>query len=353
MEIKEEIIGYLEKLPAYKLSSNKIQNVVRCPFCGDSFDPEHVHFSIKIDLETDEPIVFRCLKCDISGLFTNGVLEELGVSIDAEFYNNFKKYNKGNKKKLIKYNYITKAPHMYIPLYEDNEKNSAKLRYVNERLGTNIDYAEAQKLKIILNLYDFIKLNNIKVISSTHIKVLEMLNRDYVGFLSSNNNCIAFRNTKYNKNKRYIKVLLNDRLLNPNSFYNIPNGFDLLYTHPINIHIAEGQFDIISVYKNVNNDNLENNYYFAASGFGYLAIIKYILFVGLNTHINLHIYADKDKTDYNHIKYLRSIQDAELLWIDNIYIHRNGYTDIETNITEKDYGIPKERIIDTAKRLKI
>ena len=347
LELKKEIIKLLETLPVYYPNSTYIQHVVRCPYCGDSMNQSHGHFSIKINLETDEPMVFRCFKCDISGILTNSVLEELGLAISNDLYKDFKTYNKNMKKKLIKYNIITKAPQYDIPLYDSNTINNAKkINYLNKRIGEELSFDDWRDTKAIFNLYDFVKMNEIKSIPGVSINKLQLLNNDYVGFLSSNNNCITFRNIYDNHNRRYEKIKLNPNLVNPNSFYNIPTSFDILYTNKIDVHISEGIMDIQSIYNNLYNRNNVNNFYFAACGFGYVSIIKYILNIGLNTGITLHIYSDNDKKNMDHYKYLNKIDNSSLVWIDNIYIHRNKYKN------EKDYGVPRERIIDSYMKIK-
>jgi hypothetical protein len=176
-------------------------------------------------------------------------------------------------------------------------------------------------------------------------KQLKTLNESYVGFLSNNNNCITFRNiTDNDRLMRYFKVILNPKNINQNTFYSIPNSIDLMYTHDINIRIAEGTFDILSVFKNlVKNKN--NEYYFASCGFGSNVIIRYLIHNGINTGLNLHIYSDNDKTDDDHRKYLFKNSSVSY-WLDHIDIHRNQFNN------EKDYGIPTNRIIDSRYRIK-
>ena len=70
-----------------------------------------------------------------------------------------------------------------------------------------------------------------------------------------------------------------------------------MYTNDINIHIAEGPFDILGVFYHLMNGELENNLYYAVCGFGYGTILRNIISAGLNTGLNVHIYADNDKSD--------------------------------------------------------
>ena len=147
------------------------------------------------------------------------------------------------------------------------------------------------------------------------------------------------------KNKyRYYKVLLNDKNLNSDTFYSLPNKIPLMYTDDVHIHMAEGNFDILSIKENLPIHN-NHDLYFASCGFGGTVIIKYLLHHGINTGIHFHIYSDNDKTDYDHKRYLFNKQHYTE-WIDRIYLHRNQF------LGEKDYGVPSSNIIDRYKMLK-
>lgn len=342
-EVKQIVIEMLKSLPVYIPNLTGTQHVVRCPRCLDSLNLSHGHFSINIDVESETPMMYRCFKCDTKGLLTDTELEELGFYIDSDLRAQLKSFNRkiGKKYKLVN----TAIENFNVPFYQNNYNNMMKLDYINNRLDTDISIEEAKDLKIILNLFDFMKLNEIKSINGLTFNQMKLLNDCYVGFLSTNNNCINFRNiTKNDKLMRYFKVILNPRNINPDTFYSIPNSIDLMYTHDINIHIAEGTFDILSIYKNIIKSK-GNNYYFANCGFGSLSILKYLIRIGINTGLNVHIYSDSDKTDWNHKKYLFK-ESSISHWLDHIYINRNAFPG------EKDYGVPAHKICDTYTILK-
>ena len=119
----------------------------------------------------------------------------------------------------------------------------------------------------------------------------------------------------------------------------------MLYTEPINIHIAEGTFDILSVYLNLQPELSQNSLFFASCGYSFSTILKYLIYTGVNTDINLHIYSDNDKTDEDHLRLLRT--PFYQTWIDKIIIHRNIY------VGEKDFGVPKDHIQEYSYQLKI
>ena len=341
-DIKAKVIDMLKQKSAYHMSINGKQHYTRCPYCGDSRNLAHAHLSIHIDIFSDTPMMYRCLKCDVRGLVTDNVLIELDLPIDSTMIKELKCYNRKAIKvsKLVNLDFESYT----VPLYTDSCKNQMKLDYLNNRLGINIDIQEAKDKKIILNLFDFMVLNEIKMIDGLTYNMMKMLDNDYIGFLSTNNNCIVFRDITGNNKLRYYKVILNTKNVNPDTFYGIPGSISMLYTHDINIHMAEGVFDILSIEKNLPHNKAEHNLFYATCGYGGVTLLKYLLHHGINTGINLHIYSDKDKADWNHKKYL--FNNSGTAWIDHIYIHRNQRDG------EKDYGVPLSRIADSYRKIK-
>lgn len=341
--IKQELIKKLDELPVHKISSGGIQHTIRCPYCGDSKNPSHGHLSVKIDLsEPLSPIVFRCFKCNTSGILTPQVLEDLGLTIDTKLTDNLRNFNR----KSAKYNKLTdtKIEDFNIPTYEYNKTVAAKLDYINGRLGTCITEKDANDLRMVLDIIPFLAINNIDSLDMCSKKQIWFYEHNYTGFLSYNRNVITLRAINDYADKRYVKVVLNPKNMDPNSYYTIPSSIDLLYTNQINIHIAEGIFDILGIYYNLMNRNRDNNFYYAICGFGYTSILRNIIRVGLNTGLRVHIYADNDKTDNDIIIPLKKSELWE--WTDEIILHRNSYEGM------KDYGVAKEYIRDTTRKIK-
>lgn len=341
-DVKREVIRYIKTLPVCIPNSQETQWTVRCPYCGDSKNPDHGHFSIKIDVNSDGPMLYRCFKCPSSGILTPDVLDDIGCKVDNDFAKNLNTVNKNSSQNNPFMNIRNKK--YIVPLATDSRLNFKK-EYINSRLGLDLTYEELRDLKVVFDIYDFMKANSIIEIPNVSSKFLSFINSNYVGFLSNNNCKITWRCVKKNPDyNRYIKLNLDPYNISPNNFYMIPNSFDLLYTSDMNIHIAEGTFDIISIYKNVCNCNNDNNLYYACCGFSYNTILRYILNVGINTNLNIHIYSDNDKSNEEHEKYLLSKYNK--IWFDHIYIHRNIYPN------EKDYGVPRDRIKDSILQIK-
>lgn len=342
-DFKYQLIDILQSLPVCVVNSAKTEYTVRCPYCGDSHNESHGHFAIHIDVDSDDPIMYRCLKCSISGILNQDVLDELQLPVSPEIQDQLRNFNR----KIIKKNkYVSESEDYRVPLYQSNLLNNEKLNYHNQRIGSDLTYQDCFQLKMIFDIFEFMKYNKIDNIPGLEYYQLQILHDHYLGWLSTNNNCIIFRRIHDNSSlARYHKIIINPKNLNGNTFYSIPNQIDLLYTNDINIHIAEGIYDIQSIFVNLEKSNLQNSYFYASCGFGSLTILRYLISNGINTGLNVHIYSDNDKTDYDHIQYLFKKSNVSE-WIKHIYLHRNQFEN------EKDYGVCKDKIKDSKRRLK-
>lgn len=347
-EVKFELIEKLKQRGTYHVSVNGKQHYTRCPYCGDSRNLSHAHLSIKIDTDTDDIILYRCLKCNVSGLVDETVLSELDIFFDQDSMKKLRIYNK----KSMRLRKVSDSEHekFIIPIPTDNHRNWNKLSYLNDRLGTSIGLREVQDLKIIPSLSDFLTINELApgkdgILTGVELSMLGLLERDYIGFLSCNNNRITFRDITGKNKLRYYKVILNEKNLNSDSFFALPLNIPLMYTNDVHIHVAEGPFDILSIKENLVKTT-ENNFYYAVCGFGGSVILQYLIRLGINTGLNLHVYCDSDKPDYVQKKQWLYKQPYLTEWVDRIYLHRNTYQN------EKDYGVPVEKIIDVKNCIK-
>lgn len=340
-DIKLYMIELLEQRGAYHRSVNQMQHYTRCPYCGDSKNMSHAHLSIHINVDDDTPMLFRCLKCGVSGIVSEHVFDELGLYIDSESRKQLRLFNRKGIKRMGLTNMDREA--YTVPLYHKSILNDQKLNYINQRLGTSIGYEKAHSYKIVLNLFDFMKHNELKMIDGVSDGMMQTLHNNYVGYLSCNNNSIVFRDITDTQKYRYFKVKLNQKNMNGDSFYSLPSSIPLLYTDDIHVHLAEGSFDILSIRENLVREE-ENNFYYATCGFGGAVILHYLIHHGINTGIHLHLYSDADKSDWDHRRYLSNAFGITE-WMDHIYIHRNQFN------REKDYGVPLSHIIDSKKEI--
>ena len=326
--------------PQAKIASGGTELVLRCLQCGDSKNMNHAHLYIKVPQDENDIALYHCKKCNSKGIVDDVFLRKYGcddvrVLIDLVKHNN-------DLKKLPKYHNF-KQMDIY-PLrntyVSNNVWNKSKIDYINKRIGSNFNLEDLLSLKIFLNLYDI--LNQNKLTATRHKAVTDALNRHFVGFVSYDNSYSILRkidNAELYKsiNKRYINYNIINKLDGSKDFYVIPSNVDISNPTYVNIHIAEGVFDILSIFYNLNNCNRNQNVYIASAGKSYSQALNFILSETGIVNYNIHIYPDNDVNNYeldylilNSIKYLSA----------NVYIHRNLYPN------EKDYGVPLNKIKD-------
>jgi hypothetical protein len=141
-------------------------------------------------------------------------------------------------------------------------------------------------------------------------------------------------------NKRYINYTLINKKDDAKNFYVIPTMIDTLNPQPVKIHLAEGQFDILSIFYNLNQCNRNQNIYIACGGKSYIQALEFILLETGIINYEVHYYPDKDVTDTN---FFYDVQRKIQLIPSDIYIHRNVFNG------EKDFGVPMDRIKEYVK----
>lgn len=320
---------------------DKIDQVtVRCPFCGDSMkDLNHSHFSVKLNLKSDEPILFHCLRCDIGGILTPSILREFNVN-NLQLNSGLLIYNKkavnSIRKKL---GIINNNLDFIVPTPRITDNTIMKKEYIENRLGLSFSIDELVKLKVVFSLGEFLKINDIISLTCNKEKA-QMLHDDYVGFLTSKNEFINFRDVT-GKNKRYNVYNIYKNLDNTRKFYTIPNEIDLLTTDTIEINIAEGVFDILGIFYHIKEGITKNNLYTAVCGAGYISVLKYWIQTGVFDNVIINIYSDSDRypSFYKNIKH--DLDD----WIYDVKLYYNTLG--------KDYGVKKHQIEIKRKKIMI
>ena len=323
----------------------------------------------------DKPPMFNCFRrTGHSGLLTISSLRRLSEDsqyLDTDLMEQIENYfhmtsgltrNKGNYKP----NYVLNVNNQL-----NDEEVGRKLYYMSKRIGYQFTLEELTKNKITVDLLSFLKMNNINHFTRDY-RTLELLSKYFIGFVTNTNTSIILRNTLVHLTKctgikamRYVKynIIENEET----SYYIIPSQCDL--TKHIKIHIAEGTYvdepiapinanyafdgwwikdtttpnkyiaegtyDILSVFYNLQNQNRVNNIYAAIGSKAYLNLISYFLGnLGL-IDVEFHVYID------NGIEQ-KIIWDIKRLIspIHTVYIHINTYP------KEKDFGVPLSNIRD-------
>lgn len=332
VSIREELLDIPTCSPV-----NDRQLHMRCVFCGDSHkDKSKKRLYIKIDLNNDnEPILYNCFNCGISGIVTPKVLREIGSANNLDINSSLTRFNN----KIIKNSPIYKSRNgklnYKIKPYEDNKLNIIKKGYLEKRLGIKLTFKELEDYKVVLGLKDFLIYNNIETITRD-VNTCMNLDKFYIGFLTSFNEFIIMRNiTKKEDIRRYEVYSIHKTIDNAHRFYTIPTDIDILTTDTIEINIAEGVIDILGIYNHIYNKNKKNKIFIAVCGSGYNSVINHVLNLGIvGDNVILNIYSDIDKDLKFFEKVIRIKQYRT--WVKEINIFYNEKS--------KDYGVTKDEI---------
>lgn len=340
-ELKEEIWDTLLSTKSAHKINNK-QLAMRCPLCGDSKkDSSKTRFYVLINKEDPRvPIMYNCFNCNEYGFLTPSILRQIGIS-DLSINSSLVSYNKGAAKGQHRLLGMKGNSFKFkIPEPPDNDLNRAKCEYINKRLGINLSISEWIKFKVVFSLYGFLKSNSIEELT-VKLDRARILEANYVGFLTAKNEFVNMRCVSNNpKLPRYDKYSIFKSLDNTRKFYVIPMQLDIMSTDAIYINIAEGVFDILGVYFNVNNRELKNNVYVAVCGSDYLSVIEYFIKIGVfGKNVVVNIYSDSDKPPYYYGKTQRGI---------SAFV---GKVNVYYNTMEKDFGVPKNKINIIKKRI--
>jgi len=325
----------LSSIPTAKSASGGREVKCRCFYCPDSKTLSHSHFYISIPSSKDEPSKYYCQKCNERGYVTHNTLLDWGIwddDIAIKLINHNKgiKY-KSNNNRLEIYRLINTPA-------EVNEISQYKLNYINNRLGTSYTYNNLKDLKIVLNLHEILNRNNISRYTRD-INIVDQLDKNFIGFISIDN---AFLNMRrlcdeglvYKTiDKRYINYDIFGKFDTSQRFYTIPTKVDIT-NGPIKIHIAEGPFDILSIYENVRHR--EAGVYTSIGGANYLGIVLYMIETVKLPWVEVHIYPDNDNVGSTYkMKYVYNVLHNLNI---PMYIHRNVYPG------EKDFGVSVDHI---------
>lgn len=345
MDFKQRMTMLLKQLPDAKLASGGSEIVLRCRYCGDSQrNHSDRHMYVKLpDYKT--PMLYNCYRanCRAKGIVTYDKLIQWGIDLTDEDIQDIINYNKNVLK--MDNNKILRDRDIYIlnNRYINKDKlefYNKKISYINNRLGTSLTHEDLKQLKITLDVLETINENNLGL--NMELWKLNILSNNSIGFITQDNVYAVCRNIYHDsnqnndiKNFRYMKYKLHN-ILNDNreSFYIIPTNINIDQT--VKIYLSEGTFDILSIYFNIPN-NYSNSIYCAVLGAGYERAVKYFISTLKLINIEFHFYLDNDMDTNKLNRLLYKLRPYEF----NIYFHHNTFGN------EKDFGVSKDKIIDT------
>lgn len=334
----------LQSIPTARIAGSG-EILCRCQECPDSRDYRNAHMYISIPKDENSISYFYCHKCHCSGVVTHRTLIKWGIYNDAIAgelirHNIIAFKNPLNKKYDTRIVYKLRNSRITV-----DDISYAKLSYVNDRLGLSLNFREALSKKLVLNINDVLGENGISEYTR-HGTIITQLNDHYLGFISLDNafiNLRKFDNAEVYKSidRRYINYNIFDKQDNTERFYTMPNVIDLSLPRRIQIHIAEGPFDVLSVYYNLRRD--DNCIYTAVSGSGYKGLLKHFINVMKLPYLEVHIYPDNDKYGDRHVMediagFLKPVGIP-------LYVHRNLYPG------EKDFGVRLDHIKESIERM--
>lgn len=289
------VYNYLKTLVSpCKLTVSNDETTIRCPFCGDS---KKSKYSMHMYIQNKPPFKYYCQRCNASGIANSkligllngndaGIINYLGNTYNTYISNLNKKYGRSINRIQDK-DYSYEVPNI------DSEIPSKNIKYIEDRLGIKLDTDDISRYKIVLDMVEFYNVNNIKSEESEY-RSLNKLNQEYFKYMLSDNTIMNCRDmTGKNKRKHIKQRLYKGYEGSSTRMYSISNNVNL-ENEVFNIHIAEGFFDIISIYNHIHNTKMEDNDLFVScNSKGYKYVLDHLFSEGI-TNMNINIYSDKD-----------------------------------------------------------
>lgn len=312
--IKMQILDKIEEVSPvfHRVGENQIR--IRCPVCGDSRkDPYKSHMYLKCDLTSNEPILYNCFlaNCNAHGKVDKEFLEKMGIAVEGmEIFDNTI-FNKIRSLKSMDIDILT----------DDVDMNSMQKKYIEHRLGGGFTPDDYKRFRIVWNIENIAtRLSNQKTIDRLPS------NQNTISFLADNKSYLITRTFAEDNGWRKIKLFDYG-----NIYYMIESSFNLFTDEDVYINIAEGIFDILSVYKNFNTGT--NSAYIASLGSDYISALQYLIAKGLfgkNTHVRIYIDSEINKK-------MLAYKLTKFKWL-------FGKISIFANIKYKDVGVTIDRI---------
>lgn len=335
-EGKAKFLEFIFNLPKYKRMVNTNLLLTRCPYCGDSrsnFNTGHLY--IWVEPTSDRKMGFVCHKCKEHGVVSSELITLLGGDnslLDAIGEINKKGISSkaDSIERQFKY-FDVKLPDKLRQPYK------RKVDYIESRLDIKMDWDKMNELKVITSIYDFLTLNEITT-PMFKPELMNVLERDYVGFLSVGNSHIICRDVTCSHMEPWMKYPIFPDSVNNGVMFAYNTELDVFSSEEMSINLSEGVFDAVGIKEYFHKN--ENSLDIAMCGKNYHATIKYLASIGLfGSNITLNFYMDNDKQ-------FNKGRDNELPEsVITIAKALFGKASIIHNMKGKDYGVKKDEII--------
>lgn len=328
---KQDLYNILSSAPNSRAVSST-QICTRCFICGDSHkNSNKKRLYIKIDVNNPrEPVLYWCFNCFSKGIFTANMLRDMGID-DTETSTFIRRLNHdatnddGSRVNRYRNN---KEINLDIPPLKGDKKTLTKIKYLYDRIGYKIPPDDFTRLKIIFNIKEFLELNNIP----PNNKHIDLLDSDYIGFLSTHNEYVILRDITGQNRMRYVKYNIFNVVDNSHSFYTPKASIDLLTHDDIHIIVSEGPFDTLGIIYNVYQGDIDNKVFIASCDGSFVNPIMSFIRKGLvGDNIYVDCYQDNDtRLDFKKIK--RELK----MYTPNFTVYYNRLS--------KDFGVPADKI---------
>lgn len=317
--------------------------MTKCNYCGDTSDPTRGHMYLCIDYDDPSPIAFNCARCGMGGYITSveRLSEIIGREIRAEEIKDIKFQRNVGLKQLNRNIYFDYT----IPKSKVLQR---KYDYLSERIGFDPTWEDVEHIRFIPSLKEFIMHNHInKEDLSLQNTQIDFIDRCTVPFLSNGNSHIIYRILpEYVQTTSWYSVPIVKQSVKNRVFYSLPIGINPYEYSDKNINLAEGVFDILSAYYNIQKKS--PGIYIAVKGNKYNGMIRYLINMGIfGSDVMLNIYSDNDKifnkkngrrvkTDVH--DFVRNLQGLP-------YLFKNESINIYYNQVSKDIGVGNDNIV--------
>jgi len=316
--VKFEMLNEIQSHSDVFRKINSEEYRIRCPICGDSSkNLKDAHCYLKCSNNLSEPILYNCFLCNSKGTVNKFFLNKLGIRDKFDTVLENQKYNR----------LMSLKNNKNIEL-GDISLIQRQIDYINYRLGSGLNVDDFLLFRIICDM------NIIKdSITDPNIRNILPNNDNSISFLSDDNSLLLNRSFSddYKYRWRKLKLFENDT----QSLYTIKTTVNLF--DDIILNIAEGIFDVISIYKNFRE---ENSVYIATLGSNYISGIEYAIAKGIaGNNVSVNIYIDSNINE----KFLKlKLKDYKWLF-KNIYICKNSLSK-DVGVTIDNINIVKIRI---------
>lgn len=281
--------------------------VCKCPFCGDHPQERkkgHLYIS------KEKPVV-HCFLCGYSTHLKVFIQQITGQT------QLFKKIiPEENSEKEFKSEKLKNPNKKIFEIPDSDGAFKKKREYIKRRSGYRFSANDFSNL--VLDIISFAKHNNIRSFLDEDESILDLFQRQFIGFLSRNHTMLFMRNINHNHKFKFKKQYLQnqDEFLDYVSFKG--GSFN-----SSQIVMAEGTFDIISELA-ADSAGLFNstNLYVATQSFSFSSGLKSLVFYEGLFRIDLNILSDSDKKIGNYYKIFKD--NKHIIKSLNVYYNLNG-----------------------------